>query len=103
MLSYVYVYVYIYIYTYTYIYIYIHIYIYTYVLSASVIFMISEGSPVAGRGPASRPRSRRWGVIIIISSSSTPSPPTKSLDFRGLDSSRLLILRGENYHVRIIV
>ena len=24
----------------------------------------------------------------------TPSPPTKSLDFEGLDSSRLLILRG---------
>ena len=28
----------------------------------------------------------------------TPSPPTKSLDFRGFDSSRLLILTGGNYH-----
>ena len=30
----------------------------------------------------------------------TPSPPIKSFDFRGFDSSRLLILRGGNYHVR---
>ena len=30
----------------------------------------------------------------------TPSPPTKSLDFRGFHSSRLLILRGGNSHVR---
>ena len=33
---------------------------------------------------------------------STPSPPTKSLGFGGFDSSRLLILRGGNSHVRII-
>ena len=33
----------------------------------------------------------------------TPSPPTKSLDFRGFDSSRLLILRGGNSHVRMNV
>ena len=32
-----------------------------------------------------------------------PSPPTKSLDFRGFDSSRLLILRGGNSHVRGII
>ena len=31
----------------------------------------------------------------------TPSPPTKSLGFEGFDSSRLLILRGGNSHVRI--
>ena len=30
----------------------------------------------------------------------TPSPPIKSLNFRGFDSSRLLILRGGNSHVR---
>ena len=30
-------------------------------------------------------------------------PPTKSLDFRGFDSSRLLILRGGNYRIHIIV
>ena len=29
-----------------------------------------------------------------------PSPPTKSLDFRRFDSSRLLILRGGNSQVR---
>ena len=31
----------------------------------------------------------------------TPSPPIKSLDFRGFDSSKLLILKGGNSHVRI--
>ena len=30
----------------------------------------------------------------------TPSPPIKSLGFRGFDSSRLLILRGGNFHDR---
>ena len=29
----------------------------------------------------------------------TPRPPIKSLDFRGFDSSKLLILRGGNSHV----
>ena len=38
-------------------------------------------------------------TTIIIA----PSPPTKSLDFRGFDSSRLLILRDGNSHVRIIL
>ena len=33
----------------------------------------------------------------------TPSPPIKSLDFGGFDSNKLLILRGGNYHIRIIV
>ena len=32
-----------------------------------------------------------------------PSPPTKSFDFRGLDSSRLLILKGGSSHVLKIV
>ena len=30
----------------------------------------------------------------------TPNLPTNIVDFRGLDSSRLLILRGGNSHVR---
>ena len=30
----------------------------------------------------------------------SPSPPIKSLDFGGIDSSRLFILRGGNSHVR---
>ena len=33
----------------------------------------------------------------------TPSPPTKSLGFGGIDSRRLLILKGGNYHIHIIV
>ena len=35
--------------------------------------------------------------------SHTPSPPTKSLGFRGFDSSKLLILKGGNSHVRMIL
>ena len=34
---------------------------------------------------------------------SSPSPPTKSFDVRGFDSSRLLILRGGNSHVHRIL
>ena len=37
------------------------------------------------------------------SRAATPSPPTKSSGFRGFDSSRLLILKGGNSHVREIV
>ena len=33
----------------------------------------------------------------------TPSPPTKSCDFRRFDSSKLSILKGGNSHVRGIV
>ena len=33
----------------------------------------------------------------------TPSPPTKSLGFEGFDSSTLLILRGGNSHVRMLL
>ena len=42
-------------------------------------------------------------VVASRSSSSTPSPPIKSLDFEGFDSSRLLIIRGGNSHVRLIL
>ena len=37
---------------------------------------------------------------VCETSSGTPSPPIKNFDFRGFDSSRLLILRGGNSHVR---
>ena len=43
------------------------------------------------------------GYLDEMEESSTPSPPTKSFDFRGFDSSRLLILKGGNSHVRIIL
>ena len=32
----------------------------------------------------------------------TPRPPIESFDFRGFDSSKLLILKGGNSHVRRI-
>ena len=41
-------------------------------------------------------------IIHLLSDCFTPSPPTKSLHFRGFDSSRLLILRGGSSHVRLI-
>ena len=39
-------------------------------------------------------------VTKVTTETITPSPLTKSLDFRRFDSSRLLILRGGNSHVR---
>ena len=39
-------------------------------------------------------------LLIFYHVVSTPSPPIKSLDFRGFDPSKLLNLRGGNYHVR---
>ena len=47
------------------------------------------------------PRGGHWPHDLVkIMVGTTPSPPTKSLDFRGFDSSRLLIIRGGNSHVR---
>ena len=66
------IYIYIYI-VYMYVYIYIYIYIYIYMC-----------------------------ICIYIRVASTASPPTKSLGFGGFDSSRLLILKGGNSHVRLI-
>ena len=67
-------------------------------------------SPTRAAAPSSfscRPLGMRrkpfWDVVVfplMVRSQSTPSPPTKRLEFRGFDSSRLLILRGENSHVR---
>ena len=42
-------------------------------------------------------------LLSTYSNRHTPSPPTKSFDFRGFDSSKLLILKGGNSHVRIIL
>ena len=33
----------------------------------------------------------------------TPSPPTKSFDFEGLDSSKLLIIKRGNFHIHKLV
>ena len=43
------------------------------------------------------------GQVGLGSGVLTSSPPTKSCDFRRFDSSRLLILRGGNSHVRRIL
>ena len=42
-------------------------------------------------------------IIIVNTTTVTPSPPTKSFDFGGFDSSKLLILKGGNSHVRVIL
>ena len=47
--------------------------------------------------------SGRAGGRAGMSTHSTPSPPTKSSGFGGFDSSRLLILRGGNSYVRMIL
>ena len=71
-------------------YVYNYIYIYMYI---SLLRGGERGGsgPQAGGGVAA-------GCLLRITN--TPSSPTKSLDFRGFDSSRLLILRGGNSHVR---
>ena len=45
-------------------------------------------------------QSKKSTPNFCTASRDTPSPPIKSLDFRGFDSSRLSILRGGNSHVR---
>ena len=66
------------------IYIYIYMNTHTYVCMYTYVYR-----------PAFRKQAHRE------STAHTPGPPTKSLDFRGFDSSRLLILRGGNSHVRM--
>ena len=58
------------------------------------------GPPVSLRAPPDQLEVRD-GVGVPLQPLYTPSPPTKSLGFEGFDSSRLLILRGGNSHVRI--
>ena len=71
------------------IYIYIYIYIHVFVV---VRGLAPEGPPEVDSILKPPPSSVR--------ENDTPNPPTKSLDFRGFDSSKLLILRDGNSHVR---
>ena len=41
-------------------------------------------------------------IIIIIIIITTPNLPTNIVDFRGFDSSTILILRGGNSHIHRI-
>ena len=50
-----------------------------------------------------RRRSGTSAKVARLVPPGTPSPPTKSSGFRGFDSSKLLILRGGNSHVRRIL
>ena len=78
-----------------YIYIYIHIiYIYIYICIGLCVYIYIYIYVLAGLASAERSRTYRSCVCL------TPSLPTKSLDFRGFDSSRLLILKGGNSHAR---
>ena len=80
-----------------YIYIYVYIYIYIYVYEYDIPKLPRRGSRPKRRLRENTAITHTQTTIIIM-----PSPPTKSLDFRGFDSSRLLILRGGNSHVRSI-
>ena len=77
---------------YTYIRVHIYIYIYIYIHTYVVIVI----SHIMIKGWLSYEEFTRLA-------GTTPSPPTKSLGFGGFDSSRLLILRGGNSHVRMIL
>ena len=56
--------------------------------------------------PQPEPQITTLIITLILCSNNDdnnmPSPSTKSLAFGGFDSRRLLILRGGNFHVRII-
>ena len=74
------------------------------IIIITIIIMIMRLSGSSWRSANSMPPSRccapcAWQPRGAVS---TPNLPTKSLDFRGFDSSRLLILRGGNSHVRRI-
>ena len=80
---------------YLYLSIYIYIYIYMYMVEKVGDFPLSGGEL-----PSSSTATMQGISPHLFRAKLTPSPPIKSLDFRGFDSSRLLILRGRNSHVR---
>ena len=85
---------------------YVYIYIYTHVVYNTTTnnnnnIIITHN--LCGRQPLlflySAPwEPRSWGTQS--NNENTPSPPTKTFDFGGFDSSKLLILRGGNSHVK---
>ena len=79
-----------YIYIYIYIVIHVHVFIYIY-----TCIYTHFSDPHTRRSLPARTQIH----VSVIRGRLTPSPPTKSFDFRGFDSSRLLILRGGNSHV----
>ena len=114
----VYVYMYIIVCMYVYISLSIYIHMYVYYLYNSIVYLIvciyiyidthtcmfiitiitiiidnNNNVPYSAGGRAGG-RGRRLDPITT-----TPSPPIKSFDFRGFDSSRLSMLRGGNSHV----
>ena len=84
--------IYTYIYLYSYIYIYIYIYIYTHICTYTHYYTMLHYTIlyVCYYTYVTYPTPPRF----------TPSPPTKSFEFRGFDSSKLLILKGGNSSVR---
>ena len=50
------------------------------------------------QGNARRHTTRQRSTATRRGKTATPSPPTKSFDFRKFDSSKLLILKGGNSH-----
>ena len=93
----VYIFIYIYIYIYIYVYVccvYIYIYIYIYIYDTCGAFWAQPLGILIRQVP--------FVALVVVQcrKAHTPSPPTKSLGFKGFDSSKLLILRGGNSHVR---
>ena len=67
----------------------------TYVIASA---LRSKGKSPLYANPSHTPYSRLFkGSVFTV----TPSPPIKSLGFRGFDSSKLLIIKGGNSHVHI--
>ena len=60
----------------------------------------TRASGVAVKNPSDAGVPKTNATTNAMRNALTASPPTKSFDFEGFDSSRLLILRGGNSHVR---
>ena len=89
MYTYMYIYIYIYIHTYTHIHIYIYMYMYMYIYIYIYIYKLIMRGPATGRPQTSLqgslPRSECGPKRRMA------NPPTNILDFRGFDSSIILI------------
>ena len=86
-------YVYIYIYTHTeyslYVYMYVYIYIYMFIFMAP-----SAASAGRGHRSAAEKREQVRHLCVCLHEGGTPDLPTNIVDFRGFDSSMILMPRG---------
>ena len=107
--DYVYTYVYVYIYIYTHMYLSLSLYLYIYICLQRERDMYTLFHDTLLQRRAFQ-TCADMGILLCLlcvavlatwaTFETKPSPPKKSFDFRGFDSSKLLILKAGNSHVR---